>query len=148
MTSSPSSEARVRAKERSSSAGIVIGSTLRSPRLGRSGGPSQSGSGPRHHTRVSAPSDVIISDEPELDSDFIWYTPSCGTDYSLTVTTTKAVAGKGDNGFCDGDAWLPVHGDTLGQWRNDESRVILRSPNGQFKWAYIRDCTECDAYIV
>ncbi|MFI6080293.1 hypothetical protein ACIBBB_04795 [Streptomyces sp. NPDC051217] len=94
--------------------------------------------------RAQDPSDTIISDV----TGFFYYERSCLTSYSLRVTSTKAVAAKGNNGRCDGDAWLRVMGDTLGEWRNHETSVTVNSPSGKFRWAYVKGCGDCYAYIV
>ncbi|MBX9392839.1 hypothetical protein K4749_04360 [Streptomyces sp. TRM72054] len=78
--------------------------------------------------RNQDPSDNITYDYPGLFE----YTRSCGTSYALSVTSKKAVAAKGNNGRCAGHAWLRVMGDSL----------------GKFRWAYIKGCADCYAYIV
>jgi hypothetical protein len=97
----------------------------------------------------AAGSDTIIVDRPGK----FQYERSCNNIYTLYVTSTSARAIKGDNptdgtAWCDGHAWLRVMGDSLGDWRHDAREVKLTSPSGKFRWAYIKGCADCHAYIV
>ncbi|GGW96345.1 hypothetical protein [Streptomyces chartreusis] len=99
--------------------------------------------------RSQDPSDTIKIDRAGT----FQYERSCNNIYTLYVTSKSARAIKGDNpadgtAWCDGHAWLRVMGDSLGEWRNDAREVKLTSPNGKFRWAYIKGCSDCYTYIV
>jgi len=104
---------------------------------------------PPASARGQDPSDTIKADR----AGFFQYERSCNHIYTLSVTSTSARAVKGDNpldgtAWCGGHAWLRVMGDSLGDWHSDPREVKLTSPNGKFRWAYIKGCSDCYAYIV
>ncbi|MGW6904602.1 hypothetical protein [Streptomyces sp. NPDC054940] len=79
------------------------------------------------------------------------FTRPCGTSYAISLTTKKAVAGKGSNGSCAGHVWMRVHGDSWGRWRNSNTQVgPVNSPSGKFDRAEIKGCNEsyCKTYTV
>ncbi|MCF1595817.1 hypothetical protein [Streptomyces muensis] len=79
------------------------------------------------------------------------FTRPCGTTYAISLTSKKAVAGKGNNGSCAGHVWMRVHGDSWGKWRNSNTQVgPVNSPSGKFDKAQIKGCNEsyCKTYTV
>ncbi|WP_282700062.1 hypothetical protein [Streptomyces sp. CC219B] len=95
--------------------------------------------------RTIGPGDTIYDDKPG----HFYYERSCGTYYSLSITSKKAVAGKNSNsGHCAGHVWLRMMGDSLGDWSHDASSVTRTSPKGKFRYAYIKGCGDCYAYKV
>ncbi|MBE8477472.1 hypothetical protein [Streptomyces justiciae] len=95
--------------------------------------------------RTIGPGDTIYDDVPG----HFYYERSCETYYSLTISRTKAVAGKDIySGHCAGHVWLRMMGDSLGEWSNDPTSITRTSPKGKFRWAYIKGCADCFAYIV
>lgn len=93
--------------------------------------------------------DTILIDKPGK----FQYERSCNNIYTLTLTSTKAVATKTDNpldgaAWCAGHVWLRMMGDSLGDWSNDPTSITRTSPQGKFRWAYIKGCADCHAYRV
>lgn len=96
-------------------------------------------------TAFAAGTDTIITDDPG----FFHYERSCKTDYAMTLTKTKAVAAKGNDGWCAGHVWLRMYGDSWGDWVDGGNTSVTRnSPNGKFKKALIKGCEDCHAYTV
>ncbi|MFJ4982081.1 hypothetical protein ACIP6X_43515 [Streptomyces coeruleorubidus] len=95
-------------------------------------------------TASAAGTDKIITDEPG----FFHYERSCKTDYAMTLTKKKAVAAKGNDGWCAGHVWLRMYGDSWGDWAHDSTSVTRTSPKGKFKKALIKGCEDCHAYTV
>ncbi|EHN79414.1 hypothetical protein ABZT26_32810 [Streptomyces sp. NPDC005395] len=91
---------------------------------------------------ASADTDVYFTDG------FGQFTRSCDTTYAISLSTTKAVAAKGNNGSCDGHVWMRVHGDAWGSWTHSNTSVKRTSPSGKFDRAQIKGCSSCHVYTV
>ncbi|MDG9721669.1 hypothetical protein [Streptomyces sp. DH41] len=89
--------------------------------------------------------DNILEDERERG--WFMYSRSCGSVYSLELTTTRAVGIKHNSG-CAGHVWVRMYGDSWGDWRHDSREKTLTSPRGKFKKALIKGCADCHAYTV
>lgn len=93
-------------------------------------------------TTTTASADTVIVDE----GNFAYWKRSCATSYSGTVTKTKAVTAKGNDGWCDGHAWLRVLGDSWGTWKHGATSKTLTSPSGKFRKAQHKGCADCKVY--
>lgn len=94
-------------------------------------------------TVTPAAADSILHDDPG----WFMYTRSCGSVYSLELTTTKAIGFKHTSG-CQGDVWVRMYGDAWGDWHHNSKQLTLTSPKGKFKKALIKGCSGCHAYTV
>lgn len=94
--------------------------------------------------RGQDPNDRILRDDPGRFE----YMRPCLSSYELIVSPTQILGTKDTTGSCAGHVWVRAMGDSLGPWHDDTDAVLLNSPNRKFRWAYIKGCSTCYAYIV
>ncbi|GHH13228.1 hypothetical protein [Streptomyces lanatus] len=83
----------------------------------------------------------------EKEKGWLMFTRSCGSVYSLDLSTVKATGIKYNTG-CQGHVWVRVHGNGWGDWHHDKHQVTLNSPHGKFDKALVKSCADCDAHTV
>ncbi|MEU7134849.1 hypothetical protein [Streptomyces sp. NPDC046261] len=80
--------------------------------------------------------------------DFVQWQRSCGTDYAGSVSKSKAVTGKADNGHCAGHAWVRVKykNGNWSSWKHGKRQAVIKSSGGNIVKAAHKGCAGCKKY--
>ncbi|GHH31469.1 hypothetical protein [Streptomyces lanatus] len=92
----------------------------------------------------AAPASTAESGERVVNRTF---TRSCGTTYTAYRSSTEAFTAKGDNGSCEGHAWVRVKVD--GKWRSwhHASKKVSVKVSG-IQAAHHKGCADCTVYTL